>query len=493
MRFSCGTQCETRRGVVATVAAAACLAVVGAGAQRAAASVPEVQRNITNVADHVARGGAVEVAGTSCGTQCSTMWAHEHHAVAGSQSRSELQRQLRSVRVAGRVLPALRTVHGVALAYHTFELGWKIGTGIRTKFLRIGVPERTSSSAYGGAQAINWEPGSYVAINNPPDWPTWSDLGHPQGVWRWTFDNGRTQALVSGRCTQYMPDPPGGFQRTPSYVTYTWCTSDGTSAVAAYFQEEDRLPAPAPIEDYAGQPADVSTPSWGDQQTDRTRLEQDVSAALARNRLAEAWYCHQSDPMLCAVPPQLESSRDQCELTPPRGEDPAPERGSGDSDGEFFRRYEKVPQTAFPQGAAWPHDGIAAQDAPLGVPVFMRWGYTRRVENVYADWGGWGFRHIAAKHGWGAADKAATVEALQRAPVEIVEVEDTTRSPTDPRYVERYRYHGPVYQGRYGASCVREVIVDFDYNAQGGDNRRARERASDVPAPSIITSYGREL
>jgi len=458
-------------------------------ASSAAASLPPVQENLSTVADHAARGGAVEVPGSTCGPACDDLWTDEHSPEPGAQTERELNRQLRTLRIAAKVLPAVKTLSRADLMFGTFEIGWRIGTGINTKWLRIGLPERTPSNLYGGNQAITFVDGATTAINARTPFVSWSELGQSNGVWRWSFDSGRINRLVAGPCKGYMPAPPAGFSETSTFTTVTWCTSDGTSKVAAYYRTEDELPAPGPIEDYSGQPYRSDTPSWQGQQTDRSGLENDVNRGLAQTPLLEAWHCHRAAPKLCATSPQLESSREQCELTDALGADPAPERDEGDSTVTFKRRYESVPATALPPEAAWPVAGVEANGAPLGLKAHLRWGYTARLANVYSDWGGWGYRHIAAKHGWTKLERDATVEALSRPPVAVEHIDDRNGG----RVVDRHIYHGPVYSGRYGAECVRAVAVEFDYNDVGGDNRWSDEIANGTKSAGIITSFGLEV
>jgi hypothetical protein len=113
---------------------------------------------------------------------------------------------------------------------------------------------------------------------------------------------------------------------------------------------------------------------------------------------------------------------------------------------------------------------------PIGVespsPVYLRYGETywkpardseapKHVDNF----GGWGFRHIAAKHGWSPLDRVETEEALATA---------------EPRSTERGTY---VYEsldsgsGKDGVNCTRRVIVDL-----------AKKQGNPAPR-GIVTSF----
>jgi hypothetical protein len=92
--------------------------------------------------------------------------------------------------------------------------------------------------------------------------------------------------------------------------------------------------------------------------------------------------------------------------------------------------------------------------------------------NRTGDWGGWGYRHIAAKHGWTSAEVTATREALLSG----------TTTPDPIRGVDRWIYRGPEYLGRNGVRCQRVVVVDF--------GTTDREEAVGVGPASIVTSFG---
>jgi hypothetical protein len=90
------------------------------------------------------------------------------------------------------------------------------------------------------------------------------------------------------------------------------------------------------------------------------------------------------------------------------------------------------------------------------------WGWTEQVP-APKKWAGWGYRTIAAKHGWDTADQLATRQALNLPPVE---------NPATT-----YIYAGPEYPGVAGAVCRRRVVVQTKLT----DGTKASE---------IITSYG---
>jgi hypothetical protein len=106
--------------------------------------------------------------------------------------------------------------------------------------------------------------------------------------------------------------------------------------------------------------------------------------------------------------------------------------------------------------------------------VFLRWGTTywkpgiEELEGIpYLDlWGGWGYRHILAKHGWSALDREETELAL------------TTGLPAKTNKESKFVYSAPdIDKGAGGVECIRHVVVDFE--AGEGD-----------PSPrGIVTSF----
>ena len=130
----------------------------------------------------------------------------------------------------------------------------------------------------------------------------------------------------------------------------------------------------------------------------------------------------------------------ECEPTPPNG-DPMPGVGSAWDNPQNWNEIEPFIEYN-------------------GNPIWLRQGRTWVTPSN--DWGGWGWRHIAAKHGWGLQDALATEQALSRPPVSD---NGTSRE-----------YHGPVYELN-GALCYRVVKVRYATNNK-------------FPPRGIITSYG---
>jgi hypothetical protein len=426
---------------------------------------PVVQDNLPTVSEHVARGGAASVPGVGCGTQCAAWWADEQAKTPATSASEDLLRAVRTVRTTSRVLPAFRALGGFFLAVDSFELGWRIGTGINTKWLKFGVPEEKIDP-----QSATWDRLIFVPANSHSyfgaTWPA-----KDSWVGYFNYSGNLYDRWFQGACTfsGFSPPAPLSVQHAASPSTAqcyspTYRTNVTVNPVKYAAIGEDELPAKSPVEDYGSQPYSLSTSDWTGKPTSASDLQSRVASALAddRNERAMAWYAHQLDPMSYADDP-ADDDGDDCALSSPSNEDPAPDRGTADSGPEFVARYDQVPEaTPFPLTGLPTVTGQA----------YLYWGFTVRSDDPSIGWHGWGYRHIKAKHGWSQADLDATRDALlSGAPVEDDEVEG------------RYRYLGDEYPGTNGALCKRLVVVDTDLTEQDRDNG--------APHPaSIVTSFG---
>src|SRR5919198_2150591 len=96
------------RVVAALLAGGIVLASAGEAFAQAYTPEPIVSENIGAVADHAARGGAVQIPGVECGATCAEWWVEEHRTIPNQASSTQLQRELRTFRSrALKVLPRL--------------------------------------------------------------------------------------------------------------------------------------------------------------------------------------------------------------------------------------------------------------------------------------------------------------------------------------------------------------------------------------------------
>lgn len=172
----------------------------------------------------------------------------------------------------------------VFLGVSTFELGWKIGTGISAKFLRIGIPAESPGN---GAFDSLVERLDFTAAGT--SLPQTSDT-MPEDGWLWAS---------GGRYLVERPDvdpcprplsPPSGYVRNPGTVALHYCPPlTYPLQYDSYYLPERGLGAPGPIEDYTGQPYTRSTdaPTPPAQST----VEQTIEAELDKpeNELLRDW------------------------------------------------------------------------------------------------------------------------------------------------------------------------------------------------------------
>lgn len=233
---------------------------------------------------------------------------------------------------------------------------------------------------------------------------------------------------------------------------------------------EDDLVADGPVEDYTGQTygpwtAPPSDPGLANvKEALRTALESGQLPAAREKlefELGVAGACDPVEPNVCNDQP--DSDREQqkrCDLSPGgllQDPDPARTRNLGDP-----ALY--VTHQAFQRRPV----GGAATDR---VDTALLKGWTEDIRPSKKEWAGWGWRHIAAKHGWSEADVRATDEALSTEPQQ-----GATGSAT-------LVYKGPQYI-QNGARCERWVVVAPTPGNFTPPEPKAKE---------IMTSYGRWL
>lgn len=383
------------------------------------------------------------------------------------------------------MLPELRFLGTVGLALGAFDLGWKVGTGLNTKLLKIGIP---AGGDHGTDYCSGTCPQRLTYTTSLTPFPDWAGPDYPSSeggvfAWQWTICSFSCQT----RSTRQVPDGGGpacdGDPSIPSSLHVITAMSAGTRCSAtpvttqAGYLLPSELGASAPVDDYTDQPYDVQTTSWPDAPTSQDQLKTRVRAGFEGGEypFAEAWYAHQLDPQTYEDPTaeddeQLRDCRPDDQQ--PAG-DPAPLRGTQDflQDPDRWRaRYDTVPESEFPPGSAVPEDGLPA----TGGRAYMRWGWTSlNAEKPWLDWEGWGYRKIVAKHGWGPTALARTQEALLTIPLSNGGY-DLYLSPD-------------TYAGRSGKTCEWVVVVQRDPR----DDSYNPELSQQAPMGGIITAHGR--
>ena len=151
----------------------------------------------------------------------------------------------------------------------------------------------------------------------------------------------------------------------------------------------------------------------------------------------------------------------RCEHNPTPG-DP----GAAPADGSDYPQYQDAP-------APWsdPYPGFdPALHPPHAESIPLRYG----EQEIDID-DGWGWRHIRAKHGYGAEEQQATQQALASDP------SPTLRFASTRQWVFHYYYKAPDGSGGE-IDCVRSVPVQFDAD-------RKQLGMDDQTMKGIITSY----
>jgi hypothetical protein len=152
-------------------------------------------------------------------------------------------------------------------------------------------------------------------------------------------------------------------------------------------------------------------------------------------------------------PRDTDEDDEPCGLGSPKGSDPGPGQ---DPFSAYLGSYTNL------------NDPLNFQTLDAG-PTYLLWGTT-----TGPDYGGWGFRHIYASHGFGPADIIATRTTLTAA---------LPQRSIAPGAVDRWVYEGlDLYWGSDGRPCKRVVVVE-------------RDKIDDNQAPAqtgIWTSYGKD-
>jgi hypothetical protein len=153
---------------------------------------------------------------------------------------------------------APRVLGSISLAVGTFELGWKVGTGINAKFLRLGVPEQTTDINAAVWDTVRWRSansGSYFGATYPA-----------QAGWVPEFFYGsfRYDRWFSSICTSFTGfTPPAPFSVFGPVSSSALCTSFPRPIPAEVmygWAPENAFGAPGPIEDYTSQSYSRYTP-----------------------------------------------------------------------------------------------------------------------------------------------------------------------------------------------------------------------------------------
>jgi hypothetical protein len=216
---------------------------------------------------------------------------------ASNPESPSIWRQIRTVSIRSALSSPLRVLGTVALGFQSFELGWKIGTGVNAKFLRIGIPKATSGSVTPSGQQI---------APRVQGSPIFGGLTMPYDGWLFTYLSPVSFNTISwwfggpGQdcpgSTFYGP-PPSGFTDFTNGTTTQCVTAEThqtvTRVLHAGVMRENDLSAVAPIEPYSTQSYSRSTPA--PTQPPRSSVEQGIETALGDpdNGILRDWLNYQ--------------------------------------------------------------------------------------------------------------------------------------------------------------------------------------------------------
>lgn len=116
------------------VVAVVLVAILAAPAH-ALMGTPAIDGNKTDVARYINQGGTAPPGPATCPATCSDLWLSEHRPMPNQTSSAKLHRELWRLRFRAGVGTAFRFLGGVGAAATAFTIGWKIGEGLRAKYV----------------------------------------------------------------------------------------------------------------------------------------------------------------------------------------------------------------------------------------------------------------------------------------------------------------------------------------------------------------------
>lgn len=341
--------------------------------------------------------------------------------------------------------------------------GWEIGSAIYGVFFgeatEEGGGEKTVSSLADRWTVYRPGQGMYSDPSGNSYSPAWGLRGenHQKGAQAWTTNTGNCEQILYGDGVRiYNPgflhsgsSCYGEFQDFSIWRPLTILRCGG-------------LACPG-IEPIPFAPTKQPTLPTTKQLEEKTQKELESSAFPIVNRFLN----YLAEPERFPDPRVTKTEEDhRCDRTP----GPTYENAEGNGSPEPFA---KKLESAF-----------TVTNVPEGVepnPVYLRWGTTYwrpgregfEGTSYLDDWGGWGYRHILAKHGWSALDREETELAL------------STGTPIS-QGGGLYRYETPeIANGIGGVECTRRVVVQFETGLDP-------ETDEEDPAPrGIVTSFNK--
>lgn len=484
---------------------------------------------------HLYRGSPITGVDTSA---AEGMRAEELRAVTSQPSSQALHAELQALRETEGLAPKFGRIGTVGLAVTAGYVGWKIGGAINAKYLRFNLPPLGAPPGISAVSLVPVDRGSPILSGYPAApqdmWlALWTASSWTSGSQqKYEFNTGFPEADPDCAVSQYRtPQPLAGYD-----LALSLAAPDNVCAPLAIGRRAAAITSPVrpgALEDYTDQPVTKATPAPADPGFSLTKDA--TAAALNRDGgndypTLNAWYdfqfgapgaCDPVNPTHCNAPDCTHLTFEECDQKardvgfgritrvetseydpayPPGAvmrTDPASgEHGRTEDEFKIYvnarqRCEPTLPTNAYTQSEAGlnaysPFEGFADQD--WGNPTFstplnpnpdrretvLRWGSTASVTRDEGFWDGWGYRHIAAKHGWGETDAKETRAVLTTGPV-------VEPDPGDASQRTEYRAAVDREDLRYGIPCRRVVVVEYGPRSPG-----------DLPR-GIATSYAQPI
>jgi hypothetical protein len=403
-----------------------------------------VKDNIDSVAEYAYRSGGTGISGGSCGSTCTSIWNVQHTPPPNPNpvATEAVNRQLVELNRGVKTLPKASLIGKISLGLSAFSIGLWIGDTINDKLLHIGGPAAPASPSYTGFSLAWIEKGTGlgdVGLVAPQDgFYLWASPNNVRAFKRWT---GKSE----GACSNLDPQPSEYVDLTVGKDgCYLGGSETGWRELHAYVYGKP-FEVLGPIEDFDEDEYNVRIGDWPDEPTSMEELGTRVEDVIESDELplANAHFAHALEPENFPDPRITDEEEDhRCDRAPASYMNPG-----GNVSPEPFAKHIATPFTI--------------TNRPFGyasVDVYLHEGETHWIPGRNPEtspwhideWGGWGYRHILAKHGWGATDLEETQLAL------------TNATPVQQKGTN-YLYSLPLKTGGDGGvGCIRQVVVDFE-------------------------------
>lgn len=445
-------------GCVAGLALVALLAVLPSTA--AAYTVPPEQ--VDDALGLLELGGTGDVPGLTPSDVAQQWYVEEHRPYPNAPASEALHRELSALRQRTGLLPRLAPLGRFALGGVGGLIAWEVGTRVLS-----GLFPGESEPVAGAVLLSHFEfrdntlTVSTIYETNKLKGPVKLYMTSAAGVYFHTEYRGGQWTCGGSR-----PAPPVAPEGAESLVTDAG-TVCGTQKVKVIYFNHLRPGEFSPDHGPGGTPTYVptTTPTYNPGvPASKAQAEQLMQNEFATGEypLPELYLKFLNAPEEHPNPLVTQEDEDhRCD----RGDGPTYQNPGGNVDPDPFDFHLPTPFNI----ANRPPSGE-------GVAVYLHEGTTHWVpgrhpeipadEQFIDDWGGWGYRHIAAKHGWSQLDYDETVYAL------------SVGQPAFNPASENYDYVAPVATpGNGGVACIRTVAIDFEPDT--GDPR----------ARGVVTSF----